>query len=115
MGCLRAEASLTLLRTAGGDHLGVDDPMEADEVGAAGSGADYDGEHSNSKYRPTPAAGGAAAAAAVAAGAVLAERLGHLPLALALAAAYMRACDVSCARYLRRLEASSGAELLHYP
>ena len=27
----------------------------------------------------------------------------------------MRACDVSCARYLRRLEASSGAELLHGP
>ena len=45
------------------------------------------------------------------AGAVLAERLGHLPLALALAAAYMRACDVSCTRYLRRLEASSGAEI----
>ena len=111
VGCLRAEASLALLRTAGGDHLGVDDPMDADEVGAAEGGADYDAADLTS----THAAGGAAASASVAAGAVLAERLGHLPLALALAAAYMRACDVSCARYLRRLEASSGLELLHPP
>ena len=91
VGCLRAEASLALLRTAGGDHLGVDDPLDTTH----------------------DAAGGGEASAVAAAGAVLAERLGHLPLALALAAAYMRACDVSCARYLRRLEAGSGAELLH--
>ena len=53
------------------------------------------------------------------AGVVVASKLGHLPLALALAAAYMRACDVSCADYLQRLqggargaEAAAGAELL---
>lgn len=40
------------------------------------------------------------------AGMLAAAKLGNLPLALALAAAYMRACDVSCADYLRRL--SSG-------
>lgn len=31
---------------------------------------------------------------------VLGERLGHLPLALAMAAAYMQRCDVSCTAYL---------------
>lgn len=34
---------------------------------------------------------------------MLAEKLGQLPLALSLAASYMRACDVSCAQYLQRL------------
>ena len=96
VGCLQSGASLALLRTAGGEHLGVDDPVDDDSDAAS-------------------AAAAGAAVAAVAAGAVLAERLGHLPLALALAAAYMRACDVSCVRYLRRLEAAAGAELLHGP
>ena len=86
--------------------------MDAGEVGAADNGADYDAADLSCTHA---AGGGAAAVASVAAGAVLAERLGHLPLALALAAAYMRACDVSCARYLRRLEASSGLQLLHQP
>jgi tetratricopeptide (TPR) repeat protein len=76
LSCLSPAGSLDLLRRAGGDHLGVDEPAgEAD----------------------TPA------------GAAVAEKLGHLPLALALAAAYMRACDVSCGAYLRRLERQSSA------
>jgi len=62
---------MQMLRVAGGDHLGVDEPLAGAERG--------EGE-------------------GVAAGACVAERLGHLPLALALAAAYMRACDVTCAR-----------------
>ena len=32
----------------------------------------------------------------------LARRLGQLPLALAMAAAYMRRCDVRCGEYLER-------------
>ena len=35
---------------------------------------------------------------------VLAERLGYLPLALAVAAAYMQRCDVSPAEYIRRYD-----------
>ena len=38
--------------------------------------------------------------------AALAEHLGHLPLALAVAAAYMRRADVSCTQYLHRVQAT---------
>ena len=41
-----------------------------------------------------------------AAAADLSERLGKLPLALSMAAAYMRQCDVRCAEYLERYAAS---------
>ncbi|KAL7466089.1 hypothetical protein ACHAXS_006381, partial [Conticribra weissflogii] len=40
---------------------------------------------------------------------VLAEALGHLPLALGVAAAYMRRCDVSCEEYLDRYAVSTAA------
>ncbi|GKZ00196.1 hypothetical protein MPSEU_000972600 [Mayamaea pseudoterrestris] len=44
----------------------------------------------------------------------LAERLGHLPLALGVAAAYMKRCDVECSEYLARYEQSerSGSQAL---
>ena len=41
----------------------------------------------------------------------LAEHLGHLPLALGMAAAYMRKCDVDCSEYLTRY--STGVGQLH--
>ena len=59
-----------MLRTAGGEHLGVDDPIDAEEGGDVLTLAQA--PHCTVDPR---------------AGAVLAERLGHLPLALALAAA----------------------------
>ena len=37
----------------------------------------------------------------------LAEHLGHLPLALSVAAAYMRRADVSCSHYLARVQATA--------
>jgi len=45
----------------------------------------------------------------------LADYLGHLPLALGMAAAYMRRCDVDCSEYLARYikSESSGAHLGH--
>ena len=46
------------------------------------------------------------------AGAAVAEKLGHLPLALAIAAAYMRACDVPCSAYLRKLSSTRAAPKL---
>ena len=36
-------------------------------------------------------------------GEVLALKLGHLPLALSIAAAFMRQCDISCREYIRKL------------
>ena len=46
----------------------------------------------------------------------IATRLGHLPLALGMAAAYMLRCDVSCMEYLDRYNASekSGKSLLRH-
>ncbi len=41
----------------------------------------------------------------------LAEALGHLPLALAIAGSYMRRCDLSFEEYVARLESSSSAML----
>ena len=35
----------------------------------------------------------------------LAAQLGYLPLAMAMACAYMRRCDVTCAEYLEKYEA----------
>ena len=46
------------------------------------------------------------------AGARLAGRLGRLPLALAMAANYMRHCDVTCAEYLALLDTSDQRLLL---
>ena len=46
----------------------------------------------------------------------LANYLGHLPLALGMAAAYMRRCDVDCSEYLTRYiksERGGGAQLGH--
>jgi hypothetical protein len=44
------------------------------------------------------------------------ERLGHLPLALGMAAAYMLRCDVNCSDYLDRynLSESTGQSLLRH-
>jgi tetratricopeptide (TPR) repeat protein len=44
------------------------------------------------------------------------QRLGHLPLALGMAAAYMRRCDVNCSDYLDRYVASekTGQSLLRH-
>lgn len=44
------------------------------------------------------------------------QRLGHLPLALGMAAAYMRRCDVNCSEYLDRYVASekTGQSLLRH-
>ncbi|GAX23896.1 hypothetical protein FisN_20Hh102 [Fistulifera solaris] len=42
----------------------------------------------------------------------LADRLGHLPLALGMAAAYMQRCDVACSEYLNRYR-QSGTLLAH--
>jgi tetratricopeptide (TPR) repeat protein len=44
------------------------------------------------------------------------ERLGHLPLALGMAAAYMHRCDVDCVEYLGRytVSESSGQSLLRH-
>jgi tetratricopeptide (TPR) repeat protein len=44
------------------------------------------------------------------------ERLGHLPLALGMAAAYMQRCDVTCVEYLERYLSSekSGSSLLRH-
>lgn len=44
------------------------------------------------------------------------ERLGHLPLALGMAAAYMQRCDVTCVEYLERYSSSekSGSSLLRH-
>lgn len=44
------------------------------------------------------------------------ERLGHLPLALGMASAYMQRCDVNCAEYLDRYTASekAGQSLLRH-
>ncbi len=46
----------------------------------------------------------------------IANKLGHLPLALGMAAAYMLRCDVSCLDYLERYNASekSGQSLLRH-
>ena len=46
----------------------------------------------------------------------IAERLGHLPLALGMAAAYMQRCDVSCVEYVERYDKSeqSGRSLLKH-
>jgi len=51
---------------------------------------------------------------------MLAEHLGHLPLALGMAAAYMRKCDVDCSEYLTRYykydastASSTGGSQLH--
>ena len=79
-----------MLRTAGGEHLGVDEP--------------YRLSHQAASPPCLARRGSGSGEAAVAAGAVVAEKLGHLPLAIALAAAYMRACDVTCAEYVGRLE-----------
>ena len=43
----------------------------------------------------------------------LADHLGHLPLALGMAAAYMRRCDVDCSEYLARYVASETSGALH--
>lgn len=51
----------------------------------------------------------------------LADRLGHLPLALGMAAAYMQRCDVTCSEYLNRyhqsgnLLAHRASKLVDYP
>ena len=117
LGCFSTTESLALLRGAGGEHLGVDDLLDLAEQngeelmemrglrgsmteleleGLRGERGDQGGrEPLPNEKQPTMTAGMLAAA-----------KLGHLPLALALAAAYMRACDVSCADYFRRL--SSG-------
>ena len=121
LGCLSIPESLELLRQAGGEHLGVDElcPRSTSSAHArtdAGSplvrrrGGSHSGPVHPGEEMPT-------------AGVVVAAKLGYLPLALALAAAYMRACDVSCASYLQRLAeasdgagAAAGAELLQgYP
>ena len=46
----------------------------------------------------------------------IAERLGNLPLALGMAAAYMQRCDVSCVEYVERYDRSeqSGRSLLKH-
>ena len=46
----------------------------------------------------------------------LSERLGNLPLALSMASAYMRQCDVQCSEYLDRYTASekNGQSLLRH-
>ena len=51
----------------------------------------------------------------VAAASQLADQLGHLPLALSMAAAYMSRCDVDCSEYLARYvnSESNGALLGH--
>lgn len=41
----------------------------------------------------------------------LAEVLGHLPLALAMAASYMRRCDVTCKEYLLKFQHSNARVL----
>jgi len=56
--------------------------------------------------------GGGGAVGGGSAGAAVAEKLGHLPLALAIAAAYMRACDVPCSAYLRKLSSTRAAPRL---
>ncbi len=81
--CFEARESLDLLRRAGGIHLGIDAPF-ADAAPAAGQ-----------TDRPS-------------AGQVLASKLGHLPLALSVAAAYMRQCDVCCGDYVRKLASGVG-------
>jgi tetratricopeptide (TPR) repeat protein len=48
----------------------------------------------------------------VAAASQLAEQLGHLPLALSMAAAYMLRCDVDCSEYLARYIHSGNRALL---
>ena len=42
----------------------------------------------------------------------LAEKLGHLPLALAIAGSYMRRCDISCDDYIAKLEKRSQQQVL---
>ncbi len=42
----------------------------------------------------------------------LAEKLGHLPLALAIAGSYMRRCDISCDEYAAKLEQSNQQQVL---
>jgi hypothetical protein len=54
---------------------------------------------------PTPTASCCDALPDAADAAALADALGHLPLALAMAAAYMRRADVSCGEYAARLAA----------
>ncbi|CAE8639266.1 unnamed protein product [Polarella glacialis] len=45
-------------------------------------------------------------------GRLVADALGHLPLALAMAAAYMAHCDATCAEYLERLRSSDTSAIL---
>ena len=121
LGCLSTPESLALLRRVGGEHLGVDDPLDDAPLRSLGSTGRLDSPTKVLAHQPGDESSEAPfeVLQPKAAGAAVADKLGHLPLALALAAAYMRACDVSCAQYLQRLaggargaDAAAGAELL---
>ena len=94
--CFEMSESLDLLRSAGGYHLEIDEPYRLQH-----------GKDSNS-YPASAGPGLYAQSIEMCAGEVLATKLGHLPLALSIAAAYMRQCDVSCGAYIRKLERGVG-------
>jgi len=126
--CFNMNESLNLLKRVGGEHLDIDEPYECSSSsggsssgssgGSSSSSSSSRGSSSSSKFVETS---NETIVKTKTAGEMLAIRLGHLPLALSVASAYMRQCDVNVSSYLRLLDhnakihVSSGERLPGYP
>lgn len=93
LGCFEREDALAFLLCAAGESAGLSAPCDVnDTLPILGSTVRdrYSSVSPTQKFTTV--------------GAQLAERLGHLPLALAVAASYMQRCDLDAAEYLEKLE-----------
>ena len=108
--CFDMHESLDLLRRVGGEHLDIDEPYDSSRNGGNGSnsgggngggGGGGGSGNSNTKYVEIS---NTTESKPKTAGEVLCVRLGHLPLALSVASAYMRQCDVDASSYLHLLD-----------
>eukprot|EP00039_Didymoeca_costata_P010697 m.144730 g.144730 ORF g.144730 m.144730 type:complete len:1627 (-) comp14930_c0_seq1:2155-7035(-) len=104
LGCFDDEEAIGFLDTVTQTSAGVREPCPENVLQQCA--------HSLSPVRPRapPAvrltfmdSPGSDGSSRLSAGAVLANHLGHHPLALAMAAGYMQRCDVDCVEYLQRL------------
>jgi tetratricopeptide (TPR) repeat protein len=113
--CFNMNESLDLLRKAGGEHLDIDVPYYEERENENHRWTSGNNNTKITKYVDMSSNN----SVSFTAGQVLSQRLGHLPLALSVAAAYMRQCDVDVTSYLRILNSSgnglSGERLPGYP
>eukprot|EP00729_Bicosta_minor_P018260 gene18260-27793_t len=86
--CFDVDESIMYLEQAAGESAGIKAPCHL----SLGGGVS-----------PRKGGGGGVGGGTPSAGDVLAQHLGHLPLALAMASSYMRRCDVDCLEYLEKL------------